>query len=458
MSLCLSVRLALSHSHRSQHFFLGLPFLCSWRLLVGVGVFTPSAKMAAQASALSAPMLGQSPNASPKLTLDGRIAYTIDHSEHQILQAPVHCTRGQVWLAVFVVSGVLTSMTYELLHLHAGPAEQESFLLVFFCYVAQLIMGGTWLLVHGSWRRRGVWTRPMAGALLLSSIVNGFAQALDYIALNQSGVQLYTILHGMTTIFACAIAVGVLQTHISAAQWVAVVVIVVGLVLTGVPTPVDSQGNFVVAFFSGAAGALCLAASYPLAELVFTLCPRGTAPPSEEACSVAGSLINVFAFGAWTLSYTVPQWDKLVLAPARDAPFPASAPVVVLLYMTFALMVGMHTLAFWKSMPQMGTVTIAVSKGAQHAITFLFAHILFCHDAALDDSHVFHGDAHQCITSSTHHGPNGTVLEGTAWSKAQKPASFVVCSLGCQLYAFVNKKKRPSVGTAVPAPVAEDAN
>jgi hypothetical protein len=37
----------------------------------------------------------------------------------------------------------------------------------------------------------------MVCALLHSSVGNGFAQALDYVALDESGVQLYVILHSM---------------------------------------------------------------------------------------------------------------------------------------------------------------------------------------------------------------------------------------------------------------------
>jgi hypothetical protein len=113
----------------------------------------------------------------------------------------------------------------------------------------------------------------MVCALPLSSVGNGFAQALDYVALDESGVQLYVILHSMATLFACTIAVLLLRTHVTHGQWVAVirckqraseairsnqrpsseairgpwvavVAVVPGLIVMGVPTPVGAQGNF----------------------------------------------------------------------------------------------------------------------------------------------------------------------------------------------------------------------
>jgi len=371
----------------------------------------------------------------------------------------VSCTSGQMWLSVFVGSGVMISMVFELLHLHAGPAKQESFLLVFCCYMAQLLIGGAWVLGRHSWQR-GVWTRPMVGALLLSSVCNGLAQALDYISLNQSGIQLYTILHSMVTLFAVAIAFVLLRVRISAGQWVAVLAVVTGLVLTGVPTPADAQGNFVLASVSGAAGALCLAASYPLAELVFKLAPRGTMPPSEEACAFSGALLNVLVFGTWTLAFTVPRWTELVLDPIRDASYPAPTAVVTLLYFAFAALVGVHTLAFWKTMPALGTVPLAVSKGAQQSLTFVLAHVLFCHGNEHDDGeHLFRGDPHQCMTSVQNgnaSGHGGGVAHASSWSHMQKPLSFVVCCFGCVFYAVLKRpppKRRlaPASGAAATA-------
>jgi hypothetical protein len=47
------------------------------------------------------------------------------------------------------------------------------------------------------------------------------------------------------------------------------------------------------------------------------------------------------------------------------------------LYASYGLLVGFHTLAFWKTMRRLGTVPVAVSKGTQQALPFLLSHILF---------------------------------------------------------------------------------
>ena len=95
-------------------------------------------------------------------------------------------------------------------------------------------------MVCASWRR-GKWTRKTGLFLLLSSFASGASQAFDYVALSHAGVQGFTILHSFVTFFACVISAVVLRTRISLPQWLGCFLVVCGLVLTGVPHPMDSQ-------------------------------------------------------------------------------------------------------------------------------------------------------------------------------------------------------------------------
>ena len=92
--------------------------------------------------------------------------------------------------------------------------------------------------------------------------------------------------------------------------------------------------------------------------------------------------------------------------PTRSRPiwrsFPDHArPRRAALYASYGLLVGFHTLAFWKTMRRLSTVPVAVSKGTQQALPFLLSHILFCHSAR-DDAHLFRGDPNLCMSVSKH--------------------------------------------------------
>ena len=147
-----------------------------------------------------------------------------------------------------------------------------------------------------------------------------------------------------------------------------------------------------------------------------------------------------------------------MVAPIQHSPYPVVGSVAALLYASFALMVGVHTLAFWKlsacsqitaspdalspacghsrlerpsqspldasrlcAVGSIGTVPAAISKGAQQGGTFLLAHVLFCQ---IDET--------ECMSD----GREGA----SAWSRVQKPLSFAICSLGCLVYAIVRKR------------------
>ena len=144
-------------------------------------------------------------------------------------------------------------------------------------------------------------------------------------------------------------------------------------------------------------------------------------------CAFAGSLINIVGFGIWQLAYTLPRWHELVLEPIAHAPSPLPGAGVAALYAAYALLVGVHTLAFWELMGTIGTVPAALSKGAMQAGVFLLAHLLFCHV-----------DPTQCLTASK--------KDTGAWGHMQKPFSFAVCTIGCLVYACIKKKPVHKMG------------
>jgi hypothetical protein len=87
-----------------------------------------------------------------------------------------------------------------------------------------------------------------------------------------------------------------------------------------------------------------------LDEMLFALAPQG-GRPTEATCAFAGALVNVLGvnvlgFGVWTLIYTAPRWDALVLDMVRPVwrSFSDRArPRRAALYASYGLLVGFHT-------------------------------------------------------------------------------------------------------------------
>ena len=225
-----------------------------------------------------------------------------------------------------------------------------------------------------------------------------------------------------------------------------------------------------------------------LDEMLFALAPQG-GRPTEATCAFAGALVNVLGvnvlgFGVWTLIYTAPRWDALVLGPARGAPipiapkmarpvwrslpvhaqygapFPITPALVVLLYTQATGCSSASTrLAFWMTMRRLSTVPVAVSKGTQQALPFLLSHILFCHSAR-DDAQLFRGDPNLCMTGASVNGSTHFDGHDALWSHLQKPLSFCICTAGVVLYALLKPaparapKASSSTSATATAPLA----
>lgn len=329
--------------------------------------------------------------------------------------------RDYVWLAVFVCSGIAIGQCFEILQVHAGPARYDTFFLSLLGYWSNFLVGAAWLLctlgprraIEGFAPKR--WSRRMLAALIGSAVLDGGAQGLNYIAQVEGGYMLFTIFQSSVTLFVCIIATLLLGARLRPMQWVGVLAIVGGLLLTSIPSPLVARHSFAAGLICSMVGSFCLASSYPLSEMVFRLAPRE--PPSPELACVAGSIVNVVFFSTWTLLHTLPQWDAAVVQPMRDARQP-SLPWAIAGYGGFSMMVGLHSLAFWKSVCKLGTVPTAVSRGAQQAGVFVVAHLLFCRV-----------DPTECLWN------NGRG-EQTLWSKLQKSAALSCCVAGVVLYTL----------------------
>ena len=330
-------------------------------------------------------------------------------------------------------SGIGLGQTFELLQLHAGPARYDTFFLCLLGYWAFLV-GGLWVVWTGSWRR-GRRTRKMRAVLVLSAVFDGAAQALNYVAQLEGGIMLFTIFNSSVTVFACLSAVLAFKARLRL-QWAGVLSIVFGLFVTAFPNPVTARTRL-----RGASSARCSARS---ASPPRTRSPRPSSASRRparrrrrrwRACAATSSTCRDHL---WSLAYTRPRWQEAVVAPIAAAAQP-SVEWAVFGYALFALLVGVHSLAFWKAVGKLGTVPTAVSKGAQQAGVFLFAHILYC-DV----------DPTECIYN------NGQ--QTTAWSRMQKSVAFLACCGGVVTYSLGKKSKADRDGELPPASAADDSD
>ena len=87
-------------------------------------------------------------------------------------------------------------------------------------------------------------------------------QALNYAAQLQGGLLLFTILQPAATLFACLIAVACLGVRLAPPQWLGICVIVAGLLLTSLPSPVAARRSYSMGLAASLLGSCFSACSY----------------------------------------------------------------------------------------------------------------------------------------------------------------------------------------------------
>ena len=201
--------------------------------------------------------------------------YALDHNDFTMVEGYVPgCSSATAYMGYYIFSGVILGVSFEMLHLHAGPAEGASFLVANFGCVGNFLITGAWVVLQGSWRQ-GYWTHTMRVFLIIGSVVATAEHALGYIAEARAGVLLYTIVHTPAAIFFTAmISAAVLRTRITPMQWVGCLTVVIGLLLTGIPSPIESHHSFTLGIICTTLGSLCLASFYVFTELIFVHAER----------------------------------------------------------------------------------------------------------------------------------------------------------------------------------------
>lgn len=261
-----------------------------------------------------------------------------------------------IWLVVFCVTGVGLGLCYEFLEIHslhhAPGAASDSFFLCLIGYWAQAIVGFLFAFTQKN-PMQGAWTKKVILMLVLSSIFDGLAQGLDFIGQVQGGYMLFTIFHSSVTLFSCIIAVFVVQAQITKIQWFGILLIILGLFATAIPNPITAPGSFTIGLLCSLIGSFFLAASYPFSEKVFRL-GRETlkGPVKAETACFFGALINASFFTIYTLIHTIPNWKSEI----TDYMKPGDSFYVILGYILYGVLVGLHSIAFWKSVNKIGTV------------------------------------------------------------------------------------------------------
>lgn len=350
----------------------------------------------------------------------------------------------------YLGTGVSTTLLMQQIH-EEGAGSGGAQIATLLTYCGMLVSGGLYpsredVLSGGGALFSG--DNPLARPLAAVSLLGVLSNAMVVVSIGLAGSGLFQIVYSSITAFVAIASRAVLGRRVSAAQWLAVAVVTLGLVISGMGSsggashgPGAPRRSHVAGFVASLVTTAMFAAQYVAFEMVLS----GTAAVEEErvyaavpttspsaagagataddgddgrelrtVAGDAGALLHsgtgrapplrrptprrvCFMTGAYGMAYmalyfaayTLPNWSALVSEPMRRAG--GSPTLVAFLYAMLFLSSLVHNSVYFALVGKTGALSTGILQALRGILVFGFSAALYCRPA--------NGGNGQCLTS-----------------------------------------------------------
>lgn len=229
------------------------------------------------------------------------------------------------------------------------------------------------LLLRGKeeWPARWSSMYRAAGVALFDVV----ATCINYMGASHAGPTIFSIVYSSVTIWTAIYSKWILYRVLNRAQWMAVLLVFVGLGLTATDSlqlgPSVLKGLIMVTF-----GSAMHALTYVGSEIVMDVGPKDSLTVSQN-CAIQ-SAVGCLVFLIWQIVYTLPNYDAVLGQPMQQA---GTGPWMALFLLScFGFANLLHSLTFFYTLSHFpgGATSAGVMKGLQAVLVFGFTHLCFC--------------------------------------------------------------------------------
>ena len=212
-------------------------------------------------------------------------------------------------------------------------------------------------------------------------------------ALTYAGSGLYIVIFSSLTVFTALIRRCFLKRKLLPVQWLAIVVINIGLGLTSLNA---EFGHFSWTIAGGIAASLTCALTdaifYVLCERALTQVPEDKRPSENDICTVhgliGGTLTAVYLFVYWQAG----KWETWVddyrndtLTRTKGAHEGGTGSEITILWACLGIVYWLHYLTFYYCTGLASSVASGVNKAAQATLVFVTTDLFFCRKNDFND-------------------------------------------------------------------------
>merc|ERR1712137_1436862 len=210
--------------------------------------------------------------------------------------------------------------------------------------------------------------------VLSASALDVLGSTLTGFGLFYTGSGIYQILYSSVVIFTALLSRFVLKKPLSGMQWMAVLLVNVGLTFSASSSNSEGESDSSGVLFGSVIiliGTVLVASAYVVSELLI-----GSKQMSSENLCVYTGLFSTMICCSYTGLYTIPQWSDLMAAKVSDAE--GDWYWISIVFAGLCLNAYGHNVAYFSVLETIGSVSTGLLQSLRAVLVFYLSSFFYC--------------------------------------------------------------------------------
>lgn len=207
---------------------------------------------------------------------------------------------------------------------------------------------------------------------LLVSSLDIINQLLKKAGLIYAGAAVYIVVDSSSLVWTAVWSNIILKRKLSRTQWLAILVITLGVSLKGCQLNITFKDEEFLGVFLILFSSVLMGLTFVLNEKFM----RGSEPVEGPNLVCMMGICSSAIVTIWTVFWTLPHFDEVVMQPIIDKG--GSLHTVASCSLWLFISGWIHSGTLWYLMSSFGAVSTGILKGLKVALVFVISHFLFC--------------------------------------------------------------------------------
>lgn len=210
-------------------------------------------------------------------------------------------------------------------------------------------------------------------AIITMTLIDVFANIMTLTGQLMIGSGVYIVIYSSLTIWTALGSFFLLKRKLSLAMWLSVVVVTVGLAISGADAIKGSGASMLLGMAVALLGTMVHSCTYWVSEY---FCISTTSSIHPRVLAGYMGTLGACLLMTYVCTYTVPRWEGLFLEDIQERH--SSIGTISAMYIFYILTCFAHLLAQFTAVVNVGAVTVGINKAVSSIGVFVLSDIFFC--------------------------------------------------------------------------------